>query len=168
MTNFLDKPQWKSGSDVADFLDRFFGQRGWRIEPTTRHEERDLCLGDRHFRRENMHYTVEYKSGVQTFYTGNVFLETISVDTEAKRGWVYTCAADYLFYAALLNEKILIMLPEKLRAEIEALKAQFRTVKTGKGQNETYNTHGVIVPLDYAERFLTKQIIMINGEKRIA
>ncbi len=162
MTKFTDKQQFKTGKEVEAYFDVFFSQRGWRIEQTTQHEERDLCLGDRHFMKGAVHYYVEYKSGLQTAVTGNVFLETISVDTQAKAGWVYTCRADYIFYAALLNGKILIMLPAKLRAEIETLKTQFRTVKTDKGQNETYDTHGVIVPLEYAEKHLAKQVIMIE------
>jgi hypothetical protein len=162
MTKFTDKQQFKTGKEVEAYLDDYFSRRGWQIERTTDHEERGLCLGDRHYRQPGMHLYVEYKSGIQTFYTGNVFLETVSVDTENKPGWVYTCKADYIFYAALLNGEILIMLPNKLRAEIEALKRRFRTVKTSKGQNETYNTHGVIVPLEYAEKHLTAKIIFLE------
>lgn len=153
---FLDTAQWKSGTDVADFLDEYFRNRGWRIEPTTPHEERVLCLGDRHFYQKDTHWHVEYKSGIQTYYTGNVFLETISVDSANKRGWVYTCKADYLLYATLLNRKILIFLPERLRYEIDGLQARFRTVKTGKNQNSGYDTHGVIVPLAHAETLAAK------------
>ena len=162
MTDFLEKQQWKSGEEVANFLDGFFGRRGWRIEATTRHEERDLRLGDRHFTKGAVHYYVEYKSGIQTYHTGNIFLETVSVDTQAKAGWVYTCRADYIFYAALLNGKILIMQPPTLRAAIETLKTRFREVKTTKGQNETYDTHGLLVPLEYAEKHLTKQILLLD------
>lgn len=127
--------------------------------PTTAHEERTLCLGDRHFEKDGIAYLVEYKSGAQTFYTGNVFLETISVDSEGIPGWVYTCRADYIFYAALLNHEILIFEPDDLRAKIDMLKTMFREVRTSKGQNDGYDTHGVIVPLPYAETHLAKKII---------
>lgn len=162
MTEFTDKQQFKTGKEVEAYLDGYFSQRGWLIKQTTDHEERVLCLGDRHYWLAGAHYHIEYKSGIQTFYTGNVFLETISVDTLAKPGWVYTCRADFIFYATLLNGEILIMKPTKLRAEIEGLKTKFRQVRTCKGQNETYNTHGVLVPLAYAEKYLTAKIIYLE------
>ncbi|MFA5377849.1 MAG: hypothetical protein WC455_19015 [Dehalococcoidia bacterium] len=157
-----DKPQFKQGMEVEAFLDTFFQYRGWQIVRTTSHEERVLCLGDRRFTKEDNTYLVEYKSGIQTAFTGNIFLETISVDTQNKPGWVYTCKADYIFYAALLNGKILIFVPSDLRARIEALKRSFKVVKTSHAQNDGYNTHGVIVPLAYAERNLAKSVIHIE------
>ncbi len=156
MQRLIDTPQYKSG-------DNFFGGK-YRIEPTTPYFERVLCLGDRIFtnKESGEKFFVEYKSFIQTAYTGNIFLETVSVDTQSKPGWVYTCKALFIFGAALLNHKILVFRPEKLRAEIADLKTRFREVKTGKGQNNGYNTHGVIVPLDYAENHLTEQVIYIG------
>ena len=156
------KVQFHQGKAIEAFLDEFFRNDGWQIEPTTAYEERALCLGDRHFAREGFDCLVEYKSGLQTFYTGNVFLETISVDTQRKPGWVFTCRADFIFYAALLNGKILIFVPDDLRARIEELKRCFKTVQTGKGQNSGYKTHGVIVPLAYAERELARKVILLD------
>ena len=150
----LGSHQFKSGKNVEAFLDEFFSRRGWNIEPTTPHEERTLNLGDRRYTRGDVTWLVEYKSGVQTFYTGNVFLETISVDSDGTPGWVYTCQADYIFYAAVLNDKILVLKPDTLRDEIEGLKTRFREVATSNNQNKGYNTHGVIVPLEYVEQFL--------------
>lgn len=159
MQRLTDTPQFKSGQNVANFLDQYFG-RWYIIRPTTPNEERVLCLGDRHYtsKDDGQRFFVEYKSGLQTFMTNNIFLETVSVDTPCKPGWVYTCQAGYIFYGTLLNHKILVFRPERLRAEIANLKTKFKEVKTGKGQNETYNTHGVIVPLDYAEKHLVEQI----------
>lgn len=165
MAKFLEKPQWKSGEEVANFLDGYFRSHGWQIRPTTRHEERDLCLGDRHFYwREYSQWWVEYKSGIQTFYTGNVFLETISVDTQNKPGWVYTSQADILLYAAILNRKILLLKPRMLREKLNSLKSQFREAATNKQQNEGYNTHGLLVPLAYAEQFLATYIYHLSDK----
>lgn len=156
----VDTVQYKSGEDVARFLDSFFAAKHI-IRPTTPEEERTLCLGDRIFisRVDSRTIYVEYKSGLQTAHTGNIFLETVSVDTPCKPGWVYTCQADYIVYAALLNHKILVFRPEKLRSAIAELKTKFREVPTGKGQNDGYKTHGVLVPLEYAEEYLAVQII---------
>jgi len=160
MQKFTDSPQFESGDDVAQFLDNYFGPK-YDIQPTSRHQERVLCLGDRIFtsKKTGQKFFVEYKSFKQTFFTGNVFLETVSVDTPCKPGWVYTCRADYLLGAALLNHKILVFRPGKLRAEIANLKSKFLEKPTRKKQNETYNTHGVIVPLYYAEEYLAVRII---------
>ncbi len=138
--------------------------RGWTISRTSPYEERVLCLGDRRFSRDGKIYLIEYKSGLQTGHTGNVFLETVSVDTRRKAGWVYTCCAHYIFYAALLNGKILIFVPADLRARIETLKRTFRTVKTTHGQNAGYQTHGVIVPLGYAERVLARGVVAVDAK----
>lgn len=159
MNKFEESQQFISGTQVADYLDAYFGERGWHITPTTPHEERVLCLGDRHYRRGAKELFVEYKSGIQTHYTGNVFLETVSVDSARKAGWVYTCQADYLFYAALLDHRLLIFIPADLRRQMDELKARFREVKTGKGQNKGYDTHGLIVPLAVAEREIASKVI---------
>lgn len=159
MTKFTETQQWKSGEEIAAYLDEQLRRQGFTIRPTTPHEERVLCLGDRHYQRGSESYFIEYKSGVQTFYTGNVFLETVSVDTDNKLGWVYTCQADFIFYAAILNRRVLMIKPAVLREKIDYLKTQFREVKTSKGQNATYCTHGLIVPLDYVERNLCFRVV---------
>jgi hypothetical protein len=144
---------------VEAFLDDYFEARGFTIEKTTPHQERVLCLGDRIFSKDGTTWFVEYKSGIQTFYTGNIFLETISVDTAGKPGWVYTSRADYILYAALLNGVILVFWPDELRAQMDSLKLKFREVATSKNQNDGYNTHGLIVPLDYAKKHLAREVI---------
>lgn len=150
--SFTQKEQFKRGSDVAQWLDLFLERLNFSVTPTSYEEERKLFLGDRKIvsPRGEVYY-VEYKSGIQTYYTGNVFLETASVDTENKPGWVYTCQADFILYAALLNGKILVFRPPCLREVIEELRAQFPERKTSHGQNKGYCTHGILVPLEVAE-----------------
>jgi hypothetical protein len=145
-------------------LDKHFRGCGYLIRQTTRHEERVLYLGDRHFSRDGQGFFVEYKSGIQTHYTGKIFLETVSVDTANKPGWVYTSQADYIYYACLLDRKILVFVPDKLRAVIENLKLFFKEVETSKNQNKGYNTHGLLIPLAYAEETLAQEIIRVSGE----
>ena len=157
----VDTAQFKNGKDVEAYLDGFFRARGWTIWQTTPYEERVLCMGDRHFMKDAMALKIEYKSGIQTRYTGNIFLETVSVDAQQKPGWVYTCKADFVFYAALLNGEILIFTPNILRDCIEYLKAMFPQSQTRHRQNDGYNTHGVLVPLDYAENCLAVRVIRI-------
>jgi hypothetical protein len=151
--------QFKQGMHVEAFLDGYFIGRGYRVEPATTEQERIQCKGDRCLYLGERTHWIEYKSGIQTFYTGNVFLETISVDTTNKPGWVYTCQADAIVYAALLNKRLLFFRPATLREKIEDLKRRFPEVKTNKGQNNGYNTHGVIVPLSVAEAELAYNVI---------
>jgi len=158
--SIVDTPQWIEGMAVEKFLDKFFAARGWEIFRTTPRQERGLCLGDRLFVKGKWHYFVEYKSGMQTAVTGNIFLETISVDAAGRPGWVYTCTADWLMYACLGNGKILVLEPERLRSCIERLKEKFHVAHTGS-QNKGYQTHGVVVPLAFAETEIAVQVVTI-------
>jgi hypothetical protein len=155
--SFVNSPQFKSGMAVEDFLDKYFSNQ-FEIKKTTNHQERVLCLGDRIYKGNDKCFFVEYKSGIQTHYTGNVFLETISVDNPCKPGWIYTCQADFVLYAPLLDGMILVFKPDDLRKQIAELKTKFPEKSTGKGQNKGYNTHGIIIPLDYAKKLAAKII----------
>lgn len=157
----LNSDQFKNGKDVEAWLDKYFWLRGWEITEATPYEERVQHLGDRRFRKDGRAFWVEYKSGIQTFYSGNIFLETISVDATRTPGWVYTCKADWLLYACLLNGMILVFSPNSLRRHIETLKARYREVATSHHQNADYNTHGVLVPLAYAEERLAEKVIRL-------
>lgn len=157
----LNSDQFKHGKDVEAWLDKYFRLRGWSITEASPYAERVQHLGDRQFRKDGRSFWIEYKSGIQTFYSGNIFLETISVDATKTPGWVYTCRADYIFYAALLNKKILVMRPDWLRRRIETLKSMFVTEVTSHKQNADYNTHGVAVPLDYAIDRLAEKVIRL-------
>lgn len=157
----LNNNQLKNGKDMEAWLDKFFRLRGWQITQTTPYQERVLYLGDRHFVKDGMHLLIEYKGDLKTAYTQNIFLETISVDSVQKPGWVYSCRADIIFYAALLNHKILVFRPEKLRQQIDGLKRKFPEVATQKHLNEGYNTHGLLVPFVYAEERLAEKVIRV-------
>lgn len=159
-----NKPQFFRGKQVEAWLDEYFSTvKGYTIEPTTPYEERVLCLGDRKFTKPPgpLLYYIEYKSGLQTVFTGNIFLETISVDTANKPGWVLTCQAHGIVYAALHNLVILIFKPYVLREKLPELKAKFREVATSHNQNDGYRTHGILVPLGYALKHLGALVIKL-------
>jgi hypothetical protein len=143
--------------DVEQWLDAYFARHGFQIEKTSAHQERVECLGDRIFTKNGKAQYIEYKSGIQTFYTGNIFLETVSVDSQNKPGWMFTCKADWIIYAALLNNIILFFYPPYLRENAEILRREFREVST-HNQNETYKTWGLVVPLEKAKKLATKII----------
>lgn len=157
--SITNKPQFWQGKKVEAYLDEYFRWAGWSVYPMSPYDERVLHLGDRYFVKCEMVLKIEYKSDIQTAFTGNLFLETVSVDTANKPGWVYSCNADFIMYAALLNNRILVFKPQRLRAAIEQLKTQFREVKTSHNQNDGYDTYGVLVPLEYAEQHLAERVI---------
>jgi len=154
MANEFEKSQqYVSGSTVAEYLDTYLLARGWEVRATSQQEERTLCLGDRYIAKANRSYFIEYKSGIQTHYTGNVFIETISVDTDGKPGWLYTCKADFLLYACILDGCILVFKPDDLRSKAPMLVKRYPTRPTSNGQNVGYKTHGLLVPLADARSF---------------
>ncbi len=160
--SMTDSSEFAHGKAVETILDVWFSYQKWDITPTTAHEERVLCLGDRRFSRNGETLLVEYKADLKTILTGNIFLETVSVDTANKQGWVYSCKAHYILYACLFNNKILVFRPQRLRDNIENLKAKFPT--KGTNRNANYTTSGVIVPLKYAIDHLAEKVIPIFGK----
>jgi hypothetical protein len=162
-TKFTELPQFVRGKSIEAYLDDYFRQRNFKIRQTTKEEERNLCLGDRQFFRDGKSFFVEYKSGIQTHYTGNIFLETISVDdpNHFKPGWVYTCKANFIIYATVLDGCLLMFIPDQLRKKMERLKLMFQEVATSNHQNTGYNTHGLIVPFEWAKQNLANRVIQL-------
>lgn len=101
-------------------------------------------------RKTKYRYSVEYKADEKATYTGNVFIETISVD-DGKRetpGWGYTSCAQLLVYY-LPNEGVAYrtsMLNVKFHIDDWAGLYPIRSA-----QNDGYLTWGVCVPIDEFE-----------------
>lgn len=166
MPAFTELPQWISGKKVEDFLDVYFKTQGFKIRKTCLYEERILCLGDRAFYKDRHRWFVEYKSGEQTDFTDNVYLETISNDSlkHYKDGWVLTCRAHFVLYSALFEKKILLFLPGALRAVLPQLREIFPIYKTSHNQNDGYDAHGLVVPTKYAKERLARKIINLPDD----
>lgn len=167
MTSITRLSQFKRGKDVEAFLDGYFRARGYRVRQTTAREERVLCLGDREITKNGQTFFMEYKSGIQTHYTRNIFLETISVDDPAhfRQGWIYTCRADAIVYATLLDGCLLIFDPTWLRERMPILKAMFPEIATSHRQNKGYNTHGLLVPFGWAKDNLASKVIQLPSKE---
>ncbi|MGK7932135.1 MAG: hypothetical protein AB4041_11975 [Microcystaceae cyanobacterium] len=87
--------------------------------------------------------TVEYKFDVASARTGNLFFETISVDTKNIAGWGWSSQADYWIFL-LPSLEILVIEPCKFRRLVWELRS---TLKEKKIPNTNYNTWGVPVPI---------------------
>ncbi|MGD1907435.1 MAG: hypothetical protein ACFB0C_15810 [Leptolyngbyaceae cyanobacterium] len=89
---------------------------------------------------------VEYKFDIASSRTGNLFFETVSVDSRNIPGWGWRSQADYWIFL-LPSMEILVVEPGKLRNLVwqERLAIEDKTVR-----NSNYRTLGIPVPLPRA------------------
>jgi hypothetical protein len=98
-------------------------------------------------------YRIEVKSDSTASQTNNAFIELYSVFPD-KKGWAYTCQADYLFYFLPLDRIIYSFKPFKLKKLIP----EWRKYPTRNIPNKGYESKGILVPL----RELEKHSSIIN------
>lgn len=158
--------QLKQGKRYEDFLDGYF-EPEWLIAPMPEYWERKYFFGDRIFVRRSDYKQVqfiEYKSDESASRTGNLFIETVSVDSTVppKPGWAVTCQANFIFYYLPLDSKILIFRPNVLRDNLESWRHRYREVPTAPGKNSGYQTWGILLPVEIAETYAVK-IISTKG-----
>lgn len=107
---------------------------------------------DRIWEKDGHYWSVEYKTDQKTATTGNVFIETVSVDMANKPGWAISSKAEILVYfmPGLFGADIAsLVFMSNLRAQIETWKRTFRTVGVANSGmfGGYYTTYGVLVPL---------------------
>lgn len=88
-------------------------------------------------------YSVEYKADEMTAKTGNAFVETVSIDTEDKPGWAYTCVAQILVYYIPQWRKAWLLSPMAIKNKLEEWKKKYKEVPAN---NNGYKTLGLLVP----------------------
>jgi|TARA_Y100000310_G_scaffold96219_1_gene93983 hypothetical protein len=137
------KTQFVSGKADEAKLDKFFS-RWYEIIPVNRDAERKGV--DRIFthKDDGRKYVVEYKADSKAAETGNVFIETISVDTAKKPGWAYTSYAQLLIIYIPPTGQVYVCHLSVIKGLLEAWKKQY---KTTSAQNDGYKTWGILVPL---------------------
>lgn len=135
--------QLTRGASGEAILDRFFAARGHYIQEATRGQQQGGI--DRVFLKDGKVAYVEYKTDFRAHETGHVFVETVSMDSSDKAGWAYTSAADYLVYYIPATRQIYVIPLEVLR---RILPQWADAYPRASAQNETYATHGLLVPLD--------------------
>lgn len=144
----------RQGKKGESFLDRYFSL-WYKVEPVSLDEERAHGY-DRIFKGlypafeylakapvEQMR--VEYKTDYLAAKTGNVFIETISVSTAGKKGWIYTSHADLLVYFIPPIFRIYCC-PMKDVRKVFLSDWQSRYVAKIVS-NGDYATHGILVPV---------------------
>lgn len=97
--------------------------------------------------------TLEVKTDYRAAETGNVFLETVSVQTEggksSKPGWLFTCSADRLVYY-VPGLFIGVYIPQDLVDKYHySWNANY---PIGRAYNRGYHSEGLLVPVGVMSR----------------
>jgi hypothetical protein len=141
--------QLSKGEAAERLLDAHFAT-WFAITPASADEQRRGM--DRWWtgRKTGQRFAVEYKTDYRAAQTGNVFIETVSVDG-AKPGWAFTSQARWLIYftPGFGGEQVYMVVLEDLRTKLREWRERWpeKTV-----QNQGYTSRGVIVPLREMER----------------
>jgi len=135
--------QLRIGKAAERLLDTYFSQ--WYSIEIIPHEIEVLIHSDRLFIDAYGHHTiVEYKADYIGHRTGNAYVETVSVASENKPGWVYTSQADVLIYWVVGNGQVIAVSPKQLREKLPGWEVHYHTIQA---RNETYYGAGVLVPI---------------------
>lgn len=155
----LFKKQFDAGKSNEDKIANYFTKDGWTVTQLSQHDERKLKLGDKHFSKGDCSFNVEIKQDGKAAYTGNLFLEIVSVNVAGVAGWMETTNAAYVVTTIPALKKILIFRTDVLRDSIDDLKSKFKVLPTRKELNKGYSSLGIIVPITYAEQHLALKVI---------
>lgn len=147
--------QLAAGEQGEAYLDGFF-MAWFTIRRASRDEQRqgiDRWFEDATGRR----LSIEYKTDSTAARTGNAFIETVSVDTAHKPGWIHTSRADMLIYYIPPDGLIYALRFARLRRVLPRWEREYpkRSV-----QNDGYCTHGLLVPL-YEFDELAEQVFSV-------
>lgn len=150
--------QLSKGEAAERLIDSYFADRYaiTLVDRAAQRSGRDRLFIDRETGEQ---LYVEYKTDWRAQSTGNVFVETVSVDVEKKAGWAYTCTADLLFYylPGPGCELIYVLDPLDLRDQLERW---LRMYPSRAVQNSGYKTHGLLVPQAEFER-LAREVVAV-------
>lgn len=155
----LFKKQFDAGKSNEDKIANYFTNDGWTVTQLSQYDERKLKLGDKHFAKGSCSFNVEIKQDGKAAYTGNLFLEIVSVNVANVAGWMETTNSAYVITSIPPLNKILIFRTDVLRDNIDDLKSKFKVLPTRKELNKGYRSLGIIVPLEYAEKHLALKVI---------
>jgi hypothetical protein len=138
-----------AGDEGEQFLDRFFEQRGNKVESVTMEEQKRDKV-DRRITNIKSGYVAltEYKTDEKAKQTGNIFVETFSNAEYGTAGWIGSSVAEWLV-TLIPDECILITRLAKVR-ECYATKWYSRNHKSVPNEvnGNIYHTIGAIVPIE--------------------
>ncbi len=136
----------KEGEGYEVLLDAYFEDKGYDVSPVTMGEQKRGI--DRYWTcGDGIRWSVEYKADSTAGETGNMFLETVSVDTESSPGWVLKSTAQLLVYYIPPSRRGYVMEMAPLK---RLLRSRREDCEVQKVQNRHYRTHGIVVPIEEA------------------
>lgn len=138
--------QLKKGELQEERLDKFFS-KWYSIRKASRKMQRTGI--DRIYQRNGKQILVEYKSDWTASKTGNVFVETVSIDTENRPGWAYTSQADILIYFLPDDDLVYMLRMKDIRDHLEEWAGKYPEKSI---PNRGYCTHGLPVPQWWFEK----------------
>jgi hypothetical protein len=125
----------------------------WIITPSSyADQKRGIDFYFNH-RKKDLVCTVEVKTDTKAHETGNAFFETYS-DYPKKKGWAYTCQADYFFYFVLYDRLIYVFAP----SSFSRLIPKWTKYPSRSINNQRWTTIGHLVPLHEFERYSDKTL----------
>ncbi len=148
--------QLELGEDYEKVLDGYYSN-WFVIEPVSMNAQKSGIDRVWTNRTDSIRYSVEYKSDSTAATTGNVFIETVSVDVQDKKGWAKTsCAQLLVYYIPPLNTAYTIpMLSIKSLLSDWIKKYKLQSIK-----NKGYFTKGLLVPVtEFAKYCMRKDNI---------
>jgi len=90
-------------------------------------------------------YSVEYKSDRTASTTGNVFIETMSVDKTNKLGWAYTSCSQILVYYLPFEHTAYHITTLTIKNMVEKWERNYSSRSIPNGD---YSTIGILVPIN--------------------
>jgi hypothetical protein len=145
MRTYSFSEQLALASEGEAGLDKLYAPR-YEISPASRTEQSQGI--DRWFKDKatSQLCSVEYKCDWKAPITGNAFIETVSIDTDARPGWALSSKADWLIYCAIQSGVSVIwgIRFPVLRALLPHWRTKYSEVAVS---NEGYYTKGLLVPL---------------------
>lgn len=147
--------QLKKGEKYEKELDDYFGE-WYYVYPVSFDAQRSGI--DRVFKHKttDVSISVEYKADERTVETGNIFVETVSVDTQNKKGWAYTSCSQMLFYYIPQEKTVLVISMLEIKNQLSGWIKRFKEKSV---PNDGYNTKGILVPLQEFLKHCQKMVM---------
>jgi len=146
--------------DIIAYLKR----TGFDWLPATNEQQKNGIDGIVTCRKTNRQWSVEVKSDSRAAETGNIFVETVSVDVTGQPGWAYTSLAQVLFYYIPPLNIAYVAYMTKIKELVCGWESEFHSQPIpNSGYYEDYQTTGLLIPLkEFLKQCRAKKIILTN------
>lgn len=110
-------------------------------------------------------FSVEYKADWTAARTGNVFIETVSVDSEGVPGWALTSLAQLLVYYIPPLKLAYVVYMTAIKKQLHKWFGRYeqKAVPNGRDGETVYRTLGLAVPLAEFERDCKPQTVVVGA-----